>query len=53
VCYFGEVVATHSDPKYIKKDNLNPDEFDLFAYISGNYVGLKRGVVGTHGFSLG
>ena len=53
VCYFGEVVVTHSDPKYVKKDNLNPDEFDLFAYISGNYIGLKRGVVGTHGFSLG
>ena len=53
VCYFGEVVVTHSDPKYVKKDNLNPDEFELFAYISGNYVGLKRGAVGTHGFSLG
>ncbi|MFX0176300.1 MAG: flavin reductase family protein [Candidatus Hodarchaeota archaeon] len=51
VCYFGEVVATHSDPKYIKNGNLNPNEFDFFAYISGNYIGLEKGAIGKHGFT--
>ncbi|MHA2391313.1 MAG: flavin reductase family protein [Promethearchaeota archaeon] len=52
VCYFGEVLAVHSDPKYVKNGNLNPDEINTFAYISGNYVGLKKGAIGRHGFSL-
>jgi flavin reductase (DIM6/NTAB) family NADH-FMN oxidoreductase RutF len=51
VCYFGKVVATHSDPKYIKNDILDPEEFDFPAYISGNYVEIKRGLLEKHGFS--
>ncbi len=51
VCYFGEVVATHSDPKYVKYDNLDPNKFNFFAYISGNYIGLKKGAIEKHGFT--
>jgi len=52
VCFFGEVVATHSDPKYMKEDNLNPDEFNFCAYISGNYLEIKKGFLEKHGFSI-
>ncbi|MFW9945717.1 MAG: flavin reductase family protein [Candidatus Odinarchaeota archaeon] len=51
VCYFGEVVATHSDSKYVKDNELNPDAFNFFAYVSGNYIGLMKGVLEKHGFS--
>lgn len=51
VCFFGEVVATHSDPKYIKNDTLNPEEFNFPAYIAGNYLELKKGALERHGFS--
>lgn len=52
VCYFGEVLAVYSDSKYVKNGNLNPDELDTFTYISGNYIGLKKGTIGRHGFSM-
>ena len=52
VCYFGEVVATHSDPLYVKNNRLDPTKFRSFAYISGNYVGLEQEVAERHGFSL-
>ena len=52
VCYFGEVVAVHSDEQFIKNNTLDPDKFKCFAYISGNYIELKKGVIGRHGFSL-
>jgi len=52
ICYFGKVVATHSDPKYIENGELDPDKFDFFAYLSGNYIGLEKGIIGKHGFSL-
>ncbi len=52
VCYFGEVVAVHSDSKFVKNDNIDPDKINTFAYISGNYIGLEKGFIGKHGFSL-
>jgi flavin reductase (DIM6/NTAB) family NADH-FMN oxidoreductase RutF len=52
VCYFGEVVAVHSDANYVKNKTLDPDKINTFAYISGNYIGLEKGVIGRHGFSL-
>ncbi|MFX1281373.1 MAG: flavin reductase family protein [Promethearchaeota archaeon] len=52
VCYFGEVVAVHSDSNYVKNNNLDPDKINTFAYISGNYIALKKGAIGRHGFSL-
>jgi flavin reductase (DIM6/NTAB) family NADH-FMN oxidoreductase RutF len=52
VCYFGEVVAIHSDEDYLKNDRLDPEKFDFFAYISGIYVALKKGAIGIHGFSV-
>jgi len=52
VCYFGEVVATHSDSKYLKDDNLDPEQFDFFTYISGSYIGLEKGELEKHGFSM-
>jgi len=52
VCYFGEVLATHSDPKYVRNDGLNPDEFNFCAYISGSYLEIKKGAIGRHGFTM-
>lgn len=52
VCYFGEVVATHSDSDYLKENSLDPEKFNCFAYISGNYVGIKKGYLEKHGFSM-
>ena len=52
VCYFGEVVAVHSDEKYVKNENLNPEEFNFYTYISGNYLSISKGVIGKHGFSM-
>lgn len=52
VCYFGEVLATHSDPKYVRDDDLNLDEFNSYAYISGNYLEIKKGIIARHGFSI-
>jgi len=52
VCYFGKVVATHSDPKYVKLDTLDPEIFHFPAYISGNYLELKKGALEVHGFSI-
>ena len=52
VCYFGEVVAVHSDEEYVKNGSLDPDKFNFFAYISGIYVALNKGAVERHGFSL-
>ena len=52
ICYFGEVVAVHSDPYYIKNGNLDPEKINSFAYLSGFYIKLKKGILGTHGFSL-
>ncbi len=51
VCFFGEVVATHSDPQFVKYDTLDPDKLNCFAYIAGNYIGLKKGALEEHGFS--
>jgi flavin reductase (DIM6/NTAB) family NADH-FMN oxidoreductase RutF len=52
VCYFGEVVAVHSDSNLVKNNNIDPDKIDMFAYVSGNYISLKKGAIGRHGFSL-
>jgi len=52
ICYFGEVVAVHSDPYYIKNGNLDPEKINSFAYLSGFYIELKKDILGTHGFSL-
>ena len=51
VCYFGEVVATHSDSEYLKNDALDPNKFNCFAYISGNYIRLEKGYLEKHGFT--
>jgi flavin reductase (DIM6/NTAB) family NADH-FMN oxidoreductase RutF len=53
VCYFGNVVATHSDASYVQNETLNPGEFNLPVYIAGNYIQLKKGIIARHGFSLG
>jgi len=52
ICYFGKVVATHSDPNYVKNETLDPNKFYFPAYIAGNYLELKKGALGKHGFSL-
>ncbi|MFX0021732.1 MAG: flavin reductase family protein [Candidatus Hermodarchaeota archaeon] len=51
VCFFGHVVATHSDSKYVHNETLNPDEFNFPAYIAGNYLQLKKGTIARHGFT--
>ncbi|MFX0002892.1 MAG: flavin reductase family protein [Candidatus Hodarchaeota archaeon] len=51
VCFFGRVVATHSDPKYFKNEALDPEKFNFPAYINGNYLELKKGALQKHGFS--
>jgi len=52
VCYFGEVVATHSDENFVTDERLDPEKFNCFAYINGNYIGLENRVLETHGFSM-
>ncbi|MFW9874602.1 MAG: flavin reductase family protein [Candidatus Thorarchaeota archaeon] len=52
VCYFGEVLAVHSDSEFVKNDNIDPDKIMTFAYVSGNYIALKKGAIERHGFSL-
>jgi len=52
VCYFGEVVATHSDEKLVTNKSLDPEKFNCFTYINGNYIGLENRVLETHGFSM-
>jgi len=52
VCYFGEVVATHSDSRFVTNNRLDPEKFNSFAYINGNYIGLQKGILGNHGFSM-
>ena len=52
VCYFGEVVATHSDEKLLTNNSLDSEKFNCFAYINGNYIGLENRVLETHGFSM-
>lgn len=51
ICYFGEVVAVHSDPYYIRNNNLDPEKINSFVYLSGFYIELKKEILGTHGFS--
>jgi flavin reductase (DIM6/NTAB) family NADH-FMN oxidoreductase RutF len=45
VCYLGRVVAVHSDPQYLKDGNIDPDKLECFAYISGNYLEIKKGAL--------
>ena len=52
VCFFGEVVATHSDSRFVTNNRLDPEKFNCFAYINGNYIGLQNGILGKHGFSM-
>jgi flavin reductase (DIM6/NTAB) family NADH-FMN oxidoreductase RutF len=52
VCYLGEVVATHSDANYVTNGRLDPEKFKCFTYINGNYIGLEKGILETHGFSM-
>lgn len=52
VCYLGEVVATHSDEQFVSDNRLDPSKFNCFAYINGNYIGLEKGVLKSHGFSM-
>lgn len=51
ICFFGKVVATHSDPKYVKEDTLNPENFNFPVYLAGNYLEIKQGTIEKHGFS--
>jgi flavin reductase (DIM6/NTAB) family NADH-FMN oxidoreductase RutF len=51
-CFFGEVVAIHSDTNYVTNNRLNPDKLNTFAYMNGNYVGLEENSSGRHGFSM-
>ena len=51
-CYFGEVLATHSDPKYVINGTINSNSLNFNAYIAGIYIGLKKGELARHGFSL-
>lgn len=53
VCYFGEVLAVHSDENLVKNNNIDPDKISTFAYISGYYISLEKGAIGRHGFSYG
>jgi len=53
VCYLGEVVVTHSDQEYVTNNALDPEMINTFTYISGNYIGLKKGLLERHGFSMG
>ena len=52
VCYLGEVVATHSDEQFLSNKRLDPEKFNCFAYVNGNYIGLEKGVLEKHGFSM-
>ncbi len=52
ICYFGEVVASHSDENFVTDERLDPTKFNCFAYINGNYIGLENRVLETHGFSM-
>jgi hypothetical protein len=52
VCYFGNVVATHSDSNYLQNESLDPDEFNFPVYIAGNYLQLEKGTVARHGFTV-
>ncbi len=52
VCYFGEVVAVHSDSKYISNGKLDPLKLDTFIYTNGHYLGVERQSLGKYGFSL-
>lgn len=52
VCYFGEVKATHCKAEILTNENIDPEKIDTFAYISGNYIPLKKRIIGKHGFSL-
>jgi len=52
VCYLGEVLATHSDQDFVSDGRLDPKKFNCFTYINGNYIGLEKGVLETHGFSM-
>ncbi|MFX1375394.1 MAG: flavin reductase family protein [Promethearchaeota archaeon] len=52
VCYFGEVVAVHSEARLVKNNDIDPNKINTFAYISGNYIGLEQRAIGRYGFSL-
>ena len=52
VCYFGEVVASHCDKKYFRDNSIYPDKLETFAYVAGNYIELKEGILASHGFSM-
>ncbi|MHA1727897.1 MAG: flavin reductase family protein [Promethearchaeota archaeon] len=52
VCYFGEVVATHSDSKYVTEKNLDPEKLNTFGFIGGNYIKFEKKSSGEFGFSL-
>lgn len=52
VCYFGEVVAVHCDKECIKNKSIDPKKLELFAYVSGNYIELKKETLASHGFSM-
>ncbi|MHA2048560.1 MAG: flavin reductase family protein [Promethearchaeota archaeon] len=53
VCYLGEVVASHSDQEFVRNGALDPDKINTFAYVSGNYISLGKGILERHGFSMG
>ena len=50
-CYFGRVVATHTNPEYVTNGALDPEKFDFPTYIAGNYLEIKKGLLEKHGFS--
>jgi len=52
VCYFGEVLATHCSKEYLTNNIIDPTKLDTFVYLAGNYIPLKKEILGTHSFSL-
>ena len=52
VCYFGEVLATHSDEELVKNNQLDVEKLETFVYLNGNYIGMDKGLLEFHGFSM-
>ncbi len=50
-CYFGEVLATHAHPAYIKGKKINLDKINIHSYMESHYLEIKKGSIGKYGFS--
>ncbi|MHA1724837.1 MAG: flavin reductase family protein [Promethearchaeota archaeon] len=51
-CYFGEVVANHADPDYLKDKNIDLDKINTHVSMDRNYLEIKPGSVEKYGFSI-